>query len=115
MVAADGGIFSSGDARFFGSWAASPSTPRCSPSCRSRRHGLGLVAADGGVFSFEAGFRVPSAAVRLDAPVNGMVPFGDGFLMVAADGGIFIFSDRPFSGSLGDHPPAHPIVAVAAL
>jgi len=25
------------------------------------------------------------------------------------------FSDRPFNGSLGSHPPAHPIVSVAAL
>jgi hypothetical protein len=34
--------------------------------------------------------------------------------MVATDGGIFNFSDRPLAGSLGDHPPARPIVAVAA-
>ena len=35
--------------------------------------------------------------------------------MVAADGGIFSFSDRPFVGSLGDHPPAKPIVFAATL
>jgi hypothetical protein len=35
--------------------------------------------------------------------------------MVAEDGGVFNFSDRPFSGSLGAKPPAHPIVAVAPL
>jgi hypothetical protein len=75
--------------------------------------GYWLVAADGGVFSFEAGFRGSMGGVRLNAPVTGMVAFGDGYLMVATDGGIFNFSDRPFAGSLGDHPPAHPIVAVA--
>jgi hypothetical protein len=37
--------------------------------------------------------------------------------MVAEDGGIFDFSGTPdgFQGSLGAHPPARPIVAVAAL
>jgi hypothetical protein len=44
-----------------------------------------------------------------------MVPYGDGYLMVAEDGGVFDFSDRPFSGSLGDHPPAHPVISVGAL
>jgi hypothetical protein len=35
--------------------------------------------------------------------------------MVAADGGIFSFSDKPFVGSLGDRPPAIPVVSVASL
>jgi hypothetical protein len=52
---------------------------------------------------------------RLNQPVTGMVPFGQGYLMVAADGGIFNFSDRAFAGSLGANPPAHPVVAVAGL
>ena len=44
-----------------------------------------------------------------------MVSNGDGYLMVASDGGIFDFSSKPFVGSLGSHPPAHPIVGVAPL
>jgi hypothetical protein len=44
-----------------------------------------------------------------------MVRSGTGYLMVGEDGGIFTFSDRPFLGSLGDRPPARPIVAVAVL
>jgi hypothetical protein len=54
-------------------------------------------------------------ATRLNKPVSGMVRYGDGYLMVAEDGGVFNFSSRPFSGSLGAHPPATPIVAIAAL
>ncbi len=116
MVAADGGIFSFGDARFFGSMGGvTLNAPVQSLVPDPDGTGYWLVAADGGVFSFEAGFRGSMGGVRLNAPVTGMVPFGDGYLMVAADGGIFNFSDRPFSGSLGNHPPAHPIVAVAAL
>jgi len=44
-----------------------------------------------------------------------MVRYADGYLMVGEDGGIFDFSNQPFLGSLGDKPPAHPIVSVAAL
>jgi hypothetical protein len=43
------------------------------------------------------------------------IRYGDGYVMVGADGGIFNFSSSPFAGSLGDKPPASPMVAVAAL
>ena len=51
----------------------------------------------------------------LAKPVTGMVPYGNGYLMVGEDGGIFSFSDQAFAGSLGASPPARPIVSVAAL
>ena len=51
---------------------------------------------------------------RLNRPVTGMVPYGDGYLMVAEDGGVFTFSDLPFAGSLGAQPPTRPIVSVAS-
>ncbi|MGH9021615.1 MAG: hypothetical protein ACRDV9_00690, partial [Acidimicrobiia bacterium] len=51
----------------------------------------------------------------LNKAVTGMVPNGSGYLMVGEDGGIFNFSDRPFLGSLGSSPPAHPITSVAVL
>jgi ribosomal protein L24E len=77
--------------------------------------GYWLVASDGGIFAFEAPFHGSMGSTRLNKPVTGMVRFGDGYLMVAEDGGIFNFSSRQFAGSLGDHPPARPIVSVAAL
>jgi hypothetical protein len=52
---------------------------------------------------------------RLNAPVTGMVAYGNGYLMVATDGGLFDFSDLAFSGSLGGIALPNPIVAVAAL
>ena len=54
-------------------------------------------------------------STKLNKPVVGMVRYGDGYLMVGADGGIFDFSSKPFQGSLGDNPPAHPIVFAATL
>jgi hypothetical protein len=57
-----------------------------------------------------------SAPLRYRWPsVSGMVPGSGGYLMVAQDGGIFAFGNVPFHGSLGSHPPASPVVAVALL
>jgi hypothetical protein len=76
--------------------------------------GYWLDAADGGVFSFEAGFRGSMGGQPLNKPVIGMVSYGNGYLMVASDGGVFNFSDKRFSGSLGSNPPTIPIVNIAA-
>jgi hypothetical protein len=74
------------------------------------------VASDGGIFAFgDAPFRGSMGGTHLNKPVVGMVPYGDGYLMVGQDGGIFSFSDQAFVGSLGANPPAHPITSVAAL
>ena len=79
------------------------------------RAGYWLVASDGGVFAFDAPFRGSLGNVRLNKPVTGMIPYGNGYLMVGEDGGIFNFSDRAFRGSLGDRPPARPIGSVAGF
>jgi len=73
------------------------------------------VAADGGIFAFNAPFRGSMGGRPLNKPVVGMVAYGDGYLLVASDGGIFNFSSKPFAGSLGANPPAQPIVAVSPL
>ncbi len=116
MVAADGGIFAFGDARFAGSMGGRALNAPVR-SLVPDRDGAGywLVAADGGVFAFDAPFRGSMGGQRLNKPVRGMVRYGDGYLMVGEDGGLFAFSDLPFTGSLGAHPPASPIVSVAAL
>jgi hypothetical protein len=116
MVAADGGIFAFGDAAFHGSMGGQRlNAPVQSLVPDPDGRGYWLVAADGGVFAFEAGFQGSMGGRPLNAPVTGMVPYGDGYLMVASDGGVFDFSSLPFSGSLGAHPPARPVVAVAAI
>ncbi|MEM8903743.1 MAG: VCBS repeat-containing protein, partial [Actinomycetota bacterium] len=51
----------------------------------------------------------------LNAPVVGMIGYGDGYLMVASDGGIFNFSERAFVGSFGGAALPAPIVGVAGL
>ena len=116
MVASDGGIFAFGDAAFAGSMGGKPlNAPVQSLVPDSDRKGYWLVAADGGIFAFDAAFRGSMGGRPLNKPVVGVVRYGDGYLMVGADGGIFNFSSLPFTGSLGDKPPASPVVAVAAL
>ena len=79
--------------------------------------GYWLVAADGGIFSFNAPFRGSVPGVlhgrSLNRPIVGALPYGDGYLLVASDGGIFSFSDEPFLGSLGATLPRDAIVSVA--
>jgi hypothetical protein len=75
--------------------------------------GYWLVASDGGIFAFDAGFFGSMGGRTLRRPITGMVPYGSGYLMVGEDGGVFDFSDRPFAGSLSGRRLARPIVAVA--
>ncbi len=115
MVASDGGIFAFGDARFHGSMGGARLNQPVNglvPTLDNR--GYWLVSSDGGIFAFNAPFRGSMGGTRLNKPVIGMVRYGNGYLMVGSDGGIFAFSNKPFRGSLGSHPPAVPIVGVAS-
>ena len=114
MVGSDGGIFSFGDAEFFGSMGDQRlNAPVQSLVPDPDGEGYWLVASDGGIFAFGAEFHGSMGDRVLNKPVTGMVPFGDGYLMVAEDGGIFDFSSFPFFGSLGDRTIPYPIVSVA--
>ena len=131
MLAADGGVFAFA-ARYDGS--IPELVQRVAPGLSAEEWlaervvgmtpdpdgtGYWLVAADGGVFGFNAPFNgsIPAVlpGVKLNAAVNGIVPYGDGYLLVAEDGGVFNFSDLPFDGSLGANPPSSPVVAITPL
>jgi hypothetical protein len=115
-VASDGGIFAFGDAKFYGSMGGKKlNAPVQSLVPDGDGTGYWLVASDGGIFAFQADFKGSMGGTKLNKPVTGMVRFADGYLMVGEDGGIFDFSTKPFLGSLGANPPAHPIVSVAVL
>jgi hypothetical protein len=116
MVASDGGIFSFGDATFYGSMGGKPlNQPIVSMAPDPDGAGYWLVASDGGIFAFDAAFYGSTGNIRLNKPISGMVPGSSGYLMVGTDGGIFAFGDVPFQGSLGADPPTNPIVGVALL
>jgi hypothetical protein len=116
-VASDGGIFTFGDAGFYGSMGGHPlNKPIVGMAATPDGKGYWEVASDGGIFTFgDAGFYGSMGGHPLNQPIVGMAatPDGKGYWEVASDGGIFTFGDAGFYGSMGGHPLNQPIVAMA--
>jgi N-acetylmuramoyl-L-alanine amidase len=117
LVASDGGVFTFGDAGFFGSEGGHQlNQPIVGMAGTPDGKGYWLVAADGGIFTFgDAAFYGSTGAIQLDRPIVGMAgtPDGKGYWLVAADGGIFTFGDAAFYGSTGAIQLDRPIVGMA--
>jgi hypothetical protein len=103
LVASDGGVFTFGDARFFGSTGNLVlNAPIVGMAATPDGAGYWLVASDGGVFTFgDARFFGSTGNLVLNAPIVGMAatPDGGGYWLVASDGGVFTFGDARFFGS----------------
>ena len=131
LLAADGGIFSFGDAQFSG---AVPDYPLSewrneeivsfSPDPDGR--GYVVVAKSGRAWWFDHPtrqqlpdiLRAAFGSSRLNAPIAGVVSRKcGGYMMIAGDGGVFAtpLSDCAFQGSLGANPPNTPIVALTPI
>ena len=117
LVASDGGIFSYGDATFYGSTGAIHlNKPVVGMASTTDGHGYWLVASDGGIFSYgNAQFYGSTGSIRLNKPVVGMAATtdGNGYWLVASDGGIFSYGDAQFYGSTGSIHLNLPIVGMA--
>ncbi len=104
MVGADGGVFTEGDAEFFGSMGGKIlNKPVVDMAITPTGKGYWLVASDGGVFNFgDAKFFGSMGGKALTAPVVSIsaTPSGNGYRLVGADGGVFDFGDAAFEGSL---------------
>ncbi|GAC1595339.1 MAG: hypothetical protein NVS3B21_18340 [Acidimicrobiales bacterium] len=118
MVAADGGVFSFGNAAFFGSTGnIKLNQPVVGLAPTPTLRGYWLVAEDGGVFSFgDAQFFGSTGNIKLNQPIVGITatPTGKGYRLVAADGGIFAFGDASYNGSTGNIKLNQPIVDMVA-
>ena len=117
LVGSDGGIFSFGTARFYGSTGGmNLNRPIVGMAADSKTGGYWMVASDGGVFAFHAPFFGSMGAAHLNAPIVGIAatPNGGGYWMVASDGGIFAFGNARFRGSTGSMHLNAPIVGMAA-
>ena len=118
MIGADGGVFSFGDAAFFGSTGnIKLNQPVIALAPTPTLRGYWLVAEDGGVFSFgDAKFFGSTGAMKLNQPIVGITatPTGQGYRLVAADGGIFDFGDATYKGSTGAMKLNQPIVDMVA-
>jgi ribosomal protein L24E len=117
FVAADGGIFAFGDAKFYGSTGnVKLNKPIVGMAPTPSGNGYWFVASDGGIFSFgDARFFGSTGATTLNKPIVGMAatPSGAGYWFVASDGGIFGFGDAAFLGSAGGSPLPAGIVVMA--
>ncbi len=118
LVAADGGVFAFGGARFHGSLGGERLNRPIVDIARSRTGaGYWLVASDGGIFGFgDARFHGSTGGIHLNRPIAGMTATitGKGYWLVASDGGVFSFGDATFFGSMGDARLNQPIVGMAA-
>jgi len=107
LAASDGGIFSYGNAPFYGSvpGVLKPGVrlnkPVVSITADPATGGYWLAASDGGVFSFNAPFYGSTGNLTLNQPVVGITstPHGGGYRFVARDGGIFDYGTATFQGS----------------
>jgi hypothetical protein len=117
VSASDGGIFSYGDAHFYGSTGALHlNEPVVGMTPTPDGGGYWLVGSDGGIFTFgDAKFYGSTGALHLNAPIVGMAatPDGHGYWLVASDGGIFSFGDARFYGSTGALHLNAPIAGMA--
>ena len=118
LVASDGGIFSFGNANFYGSTGnLTLNKPIVGMASTPDGKGYWLVASDGGIFSFgDAAFYGSMGGKPLNKPIVGMAATADGagYWLVASDGGIFSFGDAAFYGSTGNLTLNKPIVGMAA-
>jgi hypothetical protein len=117
LVSGDGGVFTFGDAHFFGSTGGLPlKAPAIGMAASRDGNGYWIAATDGGVFSFgNAGFMGSLGSLHLNSPVLSITatPSGRGYWLTAADGGVFAFGDAEFHGSASGIAQ-RPIVAMAA-
>ena len=118
LVASDGGIFTFGDAAFYGSTGRhAPSTSPSwawPPPPTARATGWWPPTAASSPSATPPSTARP-AAMPLNKPIVGMAatPDGKGYWLVASDGGIFTFGDAAFYGSTGGTPLNQPIVGMA--
>jgi hypothetical protein len=118
VSSSDGGIFTYGNAKFFGSTGALHlNAPIVGMASTPDGGGYWLVASDGGIFTFgDAKFFGSTGALHLNAPIVGMAstPDGGGYWLVASDGGIFTFGNAKFFGSTGALHLNAPIVGMSS-
>ena len=107
LVAADGGVFAFGDARFFGSMGGrhlnEPIVGMAADPFRRSATGWWPPTA-GCSPSATPAFLGSMGGQALTQPVVGMAatPSGRGYWLVASDGGVFAFGDAGSSGRWGD-------------
>ncbi|MGO9875528.1 MAG: FG-GAP repeat domain-containing protein [Acidimicrobiia bacterium] len=117
LVSSAGGIFSYGNAHYYGSTGAwHLRQPIVGMAATPSGRGYWLVARNGAVFSFgDAHWYGSASAKHLSQPVVGIArtPSGHGYWLVTRNGNVFAFGDARLHGSTVARRLAHPIVGIA--
>ena len=103
LVASDGGVFTFGSARFFGSAGGMKlNRPIVGMAVTPDDRGYWLVASDGGVFSFgDARFYGSLAGQHLNRPITGIASSSrGGYWLLGAGGGVSSFGRAYHRGSV---------------
>ncbi len=116
-VAGDGGIFSYGDAGFYGAGVTSGDGAVIGMAPTPNGHGYWLATAGGAVIPYgDAVSHGSLLGTELAAPIVGIeaTPDGGGYWLVGADGGVFAFGDARYHGSAATFNLAKSVVGLAA-
>jgi hypothetical protein len=113
----DGGVFSFGDAGFYGSafGYVNANNPAVAMARTDEGGGYWIVAKNGAVYSFgNEQYRGGANTIAGHYPIMGIAPHGsDGYWLLASDGGVFSFGSAPFKGSATGR--FSPILAARAI
>ena len=123
VAAADGGVFTQGDAHFYGSANGLPlAGPVVGIAAPPGGKGYWLAAADGGVFTFGSrdffgslgGYQAFGAPLTSPITAIAATPTGRGYWLLGGDGGVFAFGDADYLGSAAGGAYPTPFVGIAA-
>jgi hypothetical protein len=118
-VAADGNVYSYGNAAAYGGTGGVPlNRPIFAIAPTASGKGYLLVSRDGGVFTFgDAVYHGSTAGLSLKQPIMGVTtsPTSSGYRLVSRDGGVFSFGKIAYAGSLpGRHVHVTDVIGVAS-
>jgi len=119
---ATGGVYTYGDAGFYGSLPGlkvKPKTPIVGIAATPDGKGYWLVAGDGGIFGFgDAGYFGSLPALKVSVTdIVGMsaTSDGNGYWLVGSDGGVFSFGSAGYFGSIYDKTGAASPVPIVGI
>jgi hypothetical protein len=120
LAGSDGGVFSFGDAPFFGSAATLRlNQPIVDMVTTASGNGYWLIAADGGIFAYgdaPAPANNPLPGQHLNQPITGAARAGNtnGLWLTAGDGGVFAFNGAGFYGAATNLHLNKPVVDIVS-
>ncbi len=119
LLGADGGVFTYGDAGFYGSQATGVYSPLVGIARTPDGHGYWIAGNSGVVYNFgdaSSGGASTGGYYAGAAPVVGITatPKAMGYWLAAADGGVFSFGSAGFYGSMGGKALNAPVVGIAS-